>query len=655
MPTILPASRFSAPACLSMTPVVQWVMVLMVPQAVHSAITHAPTPCAEVPNQRIVYLSPSGSDSDGAGSLTQPFRTLVRARSRVREMAQNAGDVCVLLRGGSYTMHETLELTDTDGGRASGSITYASYGLERAVLEGGRLITGWTKEPTTQGDSVVWSAPLASESSAFTPRQMWFGNDRVNETGLVAEGSEFGNAALLSLADTICTSYGYVTNNSALLRAAQTHVNALASDVEFVWRRTRVQWEEDRLRVASWKMLPNRSLAITMQQPGWSMRHRTVSHAQQAAPPSADFPTSILNLRSTLTVPGTGFVSNATQRVYYVARDTDNMSSEPPFWIPRFDGPLLSLRGQRGGSSDPADCLRAPIFVENMTFISLTLRHSSWGWPSGPYGYLPAQSGFYDSGDGLGPVTSAWELKTARNVRIINCAVENVGTGGIAVDEGSDGVSITNSVIHDTSCWGLRLGQVNDSALSELQGRTQNLLVHNNTVRNTGMELRGCSAVMGGYFRRSEISHNTISSAQWSGISIGWGWGAAATPALGANRILNNRVWDTNLACADGGPIYVLGGQGAGQSEMAGNFVGHARHKCSFIYHDEGSTNWWTHHNVVDQPKSQMPSICKGSWSCNEMPGHYGAHNNHLIQICVTSSLSFPKALQFIQLEIASD
>lgn len=313
------------------------------------------------------------------------------------------------------------------------------------------------------------------------------------------------------------------------------------------------------------------------------------------------------------------------------------MSSDPPFWVPRFDGPIVSLRGERDGS-DTTSHMKSPSFVENIKFVSLTLRHSSWDWPSGRRGYLPSQSGFFDSGDGSRPVTSAWELKTARNVHIIDCIVEHVGTGGIAVDEGSDGVSITNTVIYDTSCWGVRLGQVNDSALSEVQGRTQNLLVHNNTIRNTGMELRGCSAIMGGYFRRSEISHNTVSLAQWSGISIGWGWGAPASSALGANRVLNNRVWDTNLACADGGPIYVLGGQGAGQSEMAGNFVGHARHKCSFIYHDEGSSNWWTHDNVVDQPKSQLPSICNGSWACDEMPGHYGAHISSIVWIRVSLS-----------------
>lgn len=170
-----------------------------------------------------------------------------------------------------------------------------------------------------------------------------------------------------------------------------------------------------------------------------------------------------------------------------------------PVWVPRFDGPLLSLRGQRGNAT------QAPVFVENMAFASLTLRHASWAGPSGPHGYLPSQSGFHfgdkECGPGGTPVTSAWELKTVRNVSIRDCEVSHVGTGGIAIDDGSDSVSVTDSLLDDTSCWGVRLGQVNDSTLPELAGRTQRLLVHNNVVRNTGAELRGCSAVNGGYFR----------------------------------------------------------------------------------------------------------------------------------------------------------
>ena len=529
------------------------------PRAADAAAPAVMPPCSAVNAQRVVYLSPSGSDSSD-GSLGEPFLTLIRARSRVRELLATGGDICVLLRGGSYAINATLELLPIDGGGADRTVTWSSYKQERAVLEGGRLITGWTKEQPTGGDpAVVWSAPLAA-TSAFMPRQVWFGSDRVNETGLAAAGSVFGNTALLSLADTFCTPDGFVTNNSAVLRAAKVQGAAGLTDVEFIWRRTRVQWEEDRLRVSSWKVLPNGSLAITMQQPGWRIRHLTTSHVDSGASNLTDFPTSIINLRSTLKTPGTGYISIATQRVYYVPRAGDSTSD--PVWVSRFDGPLLLLRGQRGRNTG----MQVPNFVDNMAFSSLTLRHASWAWPSGPNGYLSGQSGFYfgseDSGVGGKPVTSAFELKTARNVSIRNCTIEHVGTGGIAIDEGSDSVSVIDSILDDTSCWGVRLGQINDSALPELVGRTRRLLVHNNVVRNSGAELRGCSALMGGYFSGSEISQNTITHAQWSGISVGWGWAAAASAALGDNKILNNKVWDTNLACADGGPIYVMGAQG---------------------------------------------------------------------------------------------
>ena len=342
-------------------------------------------PCSALTAQRIVYLSSlSGSHSGGDGSLKHPFATLIRARRRVRELLATAGDVCVLMRRGSYAINATVELLPQDGGGANRTVTYASYPDERAVLEGGRTISGWKMEPTTgirppnecqptkgcnvcakccqdyvldgspcyrcvqekceAKPAVVWSAPLAP-TSAFMPRQIWVGTDRVNEIGLVAAGSVFGPSTLLNATDTIQTAYGSVTNNSTLLSAVKGAVHAPVRDVDFISPRTSVQWVEDRLRVAEWKVPANGSLAIYMQQHGWSRRHLTTSQADS--------------------------------------------------------------------------------------------------------------------------------------------------------------------------------------------------------------------------------------------------------------------------------------GQGASQSEMAGNYVGHARHKWSFIYHDEGCSTWWTHRNVVDQPKSELPPICRGLWSCNEMPGHF--------------------------------
>ena len=119
----------------------------------------------------------------------------------------------------------------------------------------------------------------------------------------------------------------------------------------------------------------------------------------------------------------------------------------------------------------------------------------------------------------VNPVGSALEVETARNVTITNIVIRNVGGGGLAVDEGSDGVTIMDSLFYDTSCWGVRLGQVNDSITSADwdMRRTQNLVLNNSVVYDSDTELRGCPAIMGGFVRSSNITHNTVTHAQWGG------------------------------------------------------------------------------------------------------------------------------------------
>ena len=114
-------------------------------------------------------------------------------------------------------------------------------------------------------------------------------------------------------------------------------------------------------------------------------------------------------------------------------------------------------------------------------------------------GYIAKQDGvIYGSAseDSLFLVTSAWELRTARNVNISACTIGHLGGGGLAVDEGSDGVVVSDSVFKDTSCWGVRFGQVNDSAL-DASRHTRNLQLRNSVVHASGAEYRGCSGVMG--------------------------------------------------------------------------------------------------------------------------------------------------------------
>jgi hypothetical protein len=583
--------------------------------------------------QLTYYLSPAGSDASGDGSAARPWATVAHARDAIAPALPGmTGDVTVLLRGGLYPLNDTVTLGPRDSGRNGHSVVYASYPGEAAVLEGGVRVTGWAP----WGAGGVWSAPLPAAAVAggrAPPRDVYIGPDRVNETFL-GNDTAYGYT-LLSPADTEITPWGYVTNNSDLLAAAAAQEAACASagggggapwsdpacarDVEFLYRMGGCQWVEDRLRVDAWAPLDGgRLLNVSFPPRGWALqRGKTYANA---------FPSTVVNTHAALAGdpaaggwggrPGTGFVSAAAGRVFYVPRPGDDLAAAE-VWVPVVDGPLLRLAGDRAAAP-------APAFVASVRLQGLTLRHAGWAHPSGPCGYAPDQSGVYfdcadvDPATGRTPthatrvVPGALELRTAANVTVEDVVVAAVGGSGITVEDGSQDVVVRSCLLWSTGCHGVRLGQVDDWNTTDPARQNARLTVNDTVVLGAGAVLRDCAAVMGGYVRRSVVAHNTVTEAAWAGVALGWGWGDPPRPTLGGNAVLSNAVTRVNLATADGGPLYMLGGQ-TEQSEMAGNYVGHALHHAALVYHDEGSCRWYTHDNVVDQAPQDM-AVPEGGW-----------------------------------------
>ena len=88
-----------------------------------------------------LYVASNGSDS-GSGTLQAPFATLVRARDEIRRL-KPAGPVTVYVRGGTYEMPATLQLTAQDSGTADAPIVYRAYRQEKPVLTAAHAITGF--------------------------------------------------------------------------------------------------------------------------------------------------------------------------------------------------------------------------------------------------------------------------------------------------------------------------------------------------------------------------------------------------------------------------------------------------------------------------------------------------------------------------------
>lgn len=440
--------------------------------------------------------------------------------------------------------------------------------------------------------------------------------------------------------DANITSWGYVITNATII-AALTQLwpgvnlapadymaalrlnNGTAqrpNDIELLFTSVGCQWVEDRVRIQGWELATDGSyLNVTLVPPGWAM-------ARQKPYPDT-FPTAFINVRGSLSVPGTGYYSLSEGTVYYVPRPGIDIMPSLQAWKAVLNGPLIRLSGDRYAQPS-IDAVR---FIN---FERLTFRHNTWLRPNECGGYSADQSGIvWDcaqpppyEGHATMPVPGALELHAAHNITVSDCRFEHLGSTGVTIEDGSQSVVVQSSSFWDTSCHAVRLAQVDDFNGTDPTRFNAHVTVYNNTMLGLGAEYRDCSAVFGGYIQNYTISHNMISNVTWAGVTVGWGgWGGSPDrPTLGNGHILSNHIQYVNLVTADGGPIYVMGPQD--HSEMAYNFVEHARHHAAMLYHDEGSAFWHTHHNVVNLVPDDMKAnngsgwvfVAVSTWACSE-------------------------------------
>src|SRR5262245_15641949 len=104
----------------------------------------SPLLAADPPAKADFFVATSGSD-DNPGTSKKPFATLARARDAVRRLrteGERKADVTVLIRGGTFTLNESVTFGADDSGTADRRIVYAAYPGEKPIFSGGRTITG---------------------------------------------------------------------------------------------------------------------------------------------------------------------------------------------------------------------------------------------------------------------------------------------------------------------------------------------------------------------------------------------------------------------------------------------------------------------------------------------------------------------------------
>jgi len=121
------------------------------------------------------------------------------------------------------------------------------------------------------------------------------------------------------------------------------------------------------------------------------------------------------------------------------------------------------------------------------------------------------------------------------------------------------------------------------------------MVISNNFITDISNEDWSCVGIGVGYTRNTAIEHNEIENVSYTGISMGWGWSAAAN-AMKNNKIVANKIHHYGKHNYDCAGIYTLSAQPG--SVINNNYIdsiykaayAHLPSHWFYLYTDEGSS-----------------------------------------------------------------
>jgi hypothetical protein len=565
------------------------------------------------PNPPSIYAAPDGHGRDCSAAVPCSIQHAKQtAKDRARHLTE---DLRVVLAGGTYTLAAPLSFSPADSGRNGHRIIWQAAAGQHPVLSGGTPVSGFTQSPS---NPALWSAPVPA---GLQTRQLY------------ADGVRIPRAAGPSPVALTQTSAGYQAADATLAGWRNPQ------NIELVFDGGNGAWTQPRCDVASIS-----GSTITMRQPCWSNLHLPGTPvAPDGDNPAGGFfglggtatPTLLENAFELLS-PGHWYLDEEAHRVYYDARDTDNVPAM------HFIAPALQQLVTTTSTADQP--------LHDVTFRGLGFDYATWLQPSGNDGFAEMQANMtvtgaggatsqglcqYVSPKGTCPFASwtrppaAVDLTGTQRVSILDNTFEHLGSAGLGLMHGIQGDRVDGNEVTDVSGIGILFGAIDDPQptayamiqlagtgsldLSDVQARSGAEIAADNTISNnyvhsTGVEYTGAPGIVAGYARRTTITHNELADLPYSGISFGWGgWHTNATtpdtnPNINADNVISdNVIYHVMEVRSDGGPVYTNGPQGSSLAHgltISGNVTFANKNTLHAIYNDEGGAYIVTDGNV---------------------------------------------------------
>ena len=510
------------------------------------------------------YVAPSGSDAQNGTSPAQPFLTVQRAQQAVRELKQRGPltePVTVYLSEGVYPISEALKFTPEDSGTETCPITYKAAQGEKALLSGGRKVTGWKRY---KGN--IWVATLPEVQAG----EWWFRQLYVN--GNLRGRARTPNQGVFEVKATTDT-----TTSQRSYQVASDSFVFNTGDLDPKWKHPENgeaiiyhYWTDTHLPI---KAIDGKRNVISFGYPSGKVFRDGFE---------GDLARYVVeNIYEALDLPGEWVLERSTGRLFYMPLSGEDMASAEV--IAPATEELISIKG------DPLNGK----FVEYLNFEGLGLAYSNFNLPWGDC----------NNAQGSASVSACVNLSGARNCSFDRCSLRNLGTFGFELFDGCTFNRFTCNTLEQIAAGGFRLRGVEPGGNPAL--RTGNNTISDNTIGYYGLTYPSAVGVLVMHSDCNTVAHNLIHHGDYTGISVGWSWSYLRSAARG-NRIEQNHIHDIgyNNLLSDMGGIYTLGlSPGTVISNNLVHDVNANRYGGWGIYTDEGSTSILIENNIVYHTK----------------------------------------------------
>lgn len=518
-----------------------------------------------------IYVSPTGSDLSN-GSKDHPFKTIAHAQAEARKyLASNSKPITVRLRAGRYELSEALVFDSRDSGTSSQPSIYEAEPGEEVILSGGQELT----EPRIQ---------------TANPRIVKIQTHLKSLYQMIVNSRPATRARHPNLGMYFRLRSWDLSGKTVRISNDSLPANVEIAGLEFI---PQTSWTDHRLQISQ----VQRSNTETLLSFKAEQANTFFYYGSLSAPPLVPgAPFHFENALQFVDSPGEWFFDSKTGELTYYLREDENISSLS------IRVPLVDTLVRISGTQD--------LRVHDFLMRGLRFEDTTWKSPF-EKGYVGFQGGTLRSSMGLAEMQkAALEIENAENVRVERNVFRNLGGAAIHLKSGTSRSQIRGNQIYQVSGMGIVVGgdslsEYNPSLASyDLSRISSEDLIENNWIHSIGREYVGSAAILTGWVRKIQISHNEISKTPYSGISLGWGW-TAQRSLMESNSVTSNRISNVMNLLDDGGGIYTLSAQpgsiirGNEISNLVRSMFAWVTHIAG-LYFDQGSSGFEIKDNILN-------------------------------------------------------